>query len=187
MKYTITNFNNDFPNEDTCLDYIFNKRYGKDYECLKCHKKGFYRIKDRKCYCCAWCGYQVHPLAATIFHKSPTNLKDWFFAIFLMSTSKNGVSAKEIQRQLGVTYKCAWRLQRQIRKLMRPDKPKKLKGIVEIDDIYIGGKHRGKRGRGAEGKTPLLGFVEGKGNLKADVVDNLKVKRVVPLIQENIE
>ena len=138
------------------------------------------------CYACAWCGYQLHPLAGTIFHKSPTNLKDWFFAIFLMSTSKNGVSAKELQRQLGVTYKCAWRMQRQIRKLMR-FKGSKLSGIVEIDDTYIGGRRSGKRGRGAEGKTPVFGMVQRKGNLKAHVVDNLKVKTVKPLMQEHIE
>ena len=175
MKYTINNFNNDFPNEDVCLDYIFNKRYGKDYECPKCHKTGFYRVTDRKCYACAWCAYQLHPLAGTIFHKSPTNLKDWFFAIFLMSKSKNGVSAKELERQLGVTYKCAWRMQRQIRMLMRFE-GSTLSGTIEIDDTYIGGKRPGKRGRGASGKTPVLGIIERQGDVKADVVSNMKRK-----------
>ena len=168
------------------MEYIFNLRYGKDYQCPKCTKTGFYRIRERKFYSCAWCGYNLSPLANTIFHKSPTPLKHWFFAIFLMSTSINGVSAKEIQRQLGVTYKCAWRMQRQIRKLMR-SKTSKLIGIVEIDDTYIGGKHQGKRGRGAEGKTPVFGMVQRKGDLKANVVDNLKAKTVVPLVQENVE
>jgi transposase-like protein len=186
IKYTINNFNRNFPDENACLEFLFNLRYGKDYECPKCHKTGFYRVSGRKCYACAWCSYQLHPLSGTIFHKSPTNLKDWLFAIFLISKSKNGVAAKEIQRQIGVTYKAAWRMQRQIRKLMRSENSI-LSGTVEIDDTYIGGKHKGKRGRGAEGKTPIFGMVERKGELKADMVENLKAKTVMPIIQENVE
>lgn len=187
MKYTIKDFNNDFPTDDACLDYIFEHRYnGKDTECPECNKKGFYRVKDRKCYACSWCGYQLHPLADTIFHKSSTSLKDWFFAIFLMSTSKNGVSAKEIERQLGVTYKTAWRMQRQIRKLMSSDADP-LQGTVEIDDSYVGGKRRGKRGRGSENKSKVIGMVQRKGNLKAQVVPDLKKNTVEPIIKKNVD
>lgn len=183
---TIKQFNKEFPDDDACLEHLFNQRYGKHYECPKCHKTGFYRNRNKKCYSCAWCGYDISPLAGTIFHKSSTSLKNWFFAIFLMSTSKNGVSAKEIQRQTGVTYKTAWRMQRQIRLLMHPDKDP-LRGTVEIDDTYIGGKRPGKRGRGAEGKTPVFGMVEREGDVKANVVENLKIRTVKPLISENIE
>ena len=186
MKYTIKDFNIDFPDDNACLDYVFDKNYGKDFECLECHKTGFYRVSDRKCYACAWCSYQIHPLAHTIFHKSSTSLKTWFHAIFLMSTSKNGVAAKEIQRQTGVTYKTAWRMQRQIRMLMKPGNDP-LRGTVEIDDTYIGGKRPGKRGRGAEGKTPVFGMVERQGEVKANVVDNLKIRTVKPIISESIE
>ena len=188
MKYTINDFNSDFSNNDACLDYIFNARYGKDYKCPnpECGKTGFYRVSNRKCYACSWCGYQIHPLAHTIFHKSSTSLKTWFHAIFLMSTSKNGVAAKEIERQTGVTYKTAWRMQRQIRMLMKSDN-NMLRGTVEIDDTYIGGKHPGKRGRGASGKTPVFGMVERKGRVKANVMNNLKKSRVEPIIVENIE
>lgn len=183
---TIRQFNKDFPDDDSCLEHIFNQRYGKHYECPKCHKTGFYRNRARKCYSCAWCGYDISPLAGTIFHKSSTPLKNWYFAIFLMSTSKNGVSAKEIQRQTGVTYKTAWRIQRQIRLLMRPDNDP-LRGTVEVDDTYIGGKRHGKRGRGAEGKTPVLGMVEREGEVKANVVENLKMRTVEPIISNSIE
>lgn len=186
MKYTIKQFNKDFPDDDACLGYIFYQRYGKNYECPKCYKHGFYKVKERKCYACAWCGCQIHPLANTIFHKSATSLRDWFFAVFLMSTSKNGVSAKEIQRHLGVTYKTAWRIQKQIRKLMDTNGDK-LKGTLEIDDAYIGGKRKGKRGRGAEGKTPVLGIVERKGGIQAKVVDNLKASTLLPIIEDNVD
>ena len=154
---TIQDFNEEFPDDDYCLDHIFNLRYGKDYICPKCGKTGFYRNRARKCYSCAWCGCDLSPLAGTIFHKSPTSLKTWFYAIFLMSTSKNGVSAKEIQRQTGVTYKTAWRMQRQIRLLMKPGNDP-LKGTVEIDDTYV-----------------------------ASVVDDLKKRTVKPIILDGIE
>jgi hypothetical protein len=88
-------------------------------------------------------------MSGTIFHRSPTNLRDWFYTIFLISKSKKGVAAKEIERQLGITYKAAWRIQRQIRKLMRSEKSI-LGGTIEIDHTLIGGKRKGKR----ESATP---------------------------------
>ncbi len=186
MRYTIKDFKRDFPNDDVCLDYVFGQRYGKEYVCSKCNKKGFYKVKDRKCYACAWCGYQIHPLAETIFHKSSTKLTDWFFAIFLMSQSKNGVSAKEIERHLGVTYKTAWRIQKQIRSLMKQDNSI-LTGIVEIDETYVGGRRKGKRGRGAEGKTIVVGMTEREGAVKARVAKDNKISKVLPIMRKQIK
>jgi len=118
MKYTITQFNKDFPDDDACLERMFKQRFGDLKYCPKCGAEtSFYKISDRKCYSCQHCGNHIYPLAGTIFHKSPTSLKLWLYAIFLFSASKNGVSAKELQRQLGVTYKTAWRMARQIREL----------------------------------------------------------------------
>lgn len=117
-KFTIKQFNKKYPNDDACLQEIFNSRFSDLKECLHCKKPfSFYKVKNRKCYACAFCGHQLHPLADTIFHKSSTSLKNWFYAIFLFSVSKNGVAAKELERQLGVTYKCAYRIAKQIRKL----------------------------------------------------------------------
>lgn len=185
MKYTIKEFNKDFANDDVCLEHIFNKRYGRDYTCPKCSKSGFYRVSTRKCYVCSWCGYQLHPVSGTIFHKSPTPLRSWFYAIFLMSQSRNGVSGKEIERHVGVTYKTAWRMQKQIRKLMAEDGGK-LSGIVEVDETYVGGKRKGKRGRGAKGKTPVIGIVQRKGNIKTRVTKNVQSSTVMPIIKGNV-
>lgn len=122
MDYTIFDFNKQFPDEVACLDEMFNKRYGTLEVCPKCTKETtFHRSKNRKVYACQFCGHQLSPLAGTIFHKSPTSLKLWFHAIFLFSTSENRVSAKELQRQLGVTYKCAWRMAKQIKSLSTQD------------------------------------------------------------------
>lgn len=183
MKYTIKNLRNDFPNDEACLDFIFKNRWPKGLTCHNCESKDFYHVKGRKSYACK-CGYQVSPTEGTIFHKSSTPLTLWFHAIFLMSQSKNGVAAKELERQLGVTYKCAWRMARQIRLLMTDDDgPLGGNEIVELDETYIGGKAKGKRGRGAAKKTPVFGAVERNGKLKTKVVLNVRKLTLMPLIK----
>ena len=103
-----------------------------------------------------------------------------------MSQNRNGMSAKELQRHLGVTYKTAWRIFTQIRKLMN-DKGGKMSGIVEADETYIGGKGKNNlRGRGAENKTPVVGIVERKGRVKAVKTDNVKSSTVMPLLRDNV-
>lgn len=186
MKYTIKNLRSDFPNDETCLDFIFKNRWPKGLTCPNCEKKDFYHVKGRKSYACK-CGYQVSPTEGTIFHKSSTPLTLWFHAIFLMSQSKNGIAAKELERQLGVTYKCAWRMAKQIRLLMSgDDNPLGGNEIVELDETYIGGKAKGKRGRGAAKKTPVFGAVERNGKLKTKVVLNVRKLTLMPLIKDMV-
>ena len=116
-KYSIKDFKRDFPNDNACLDYLFNIYYGKDYSCPKCRNKGFYRVKKRRAYACSNCGYQIYPTANTIFHKSSTSLTDWFFAMYLKDQSGHNISAKELQRYLGCSYKTAWRINKKIESL----------------------------------------------------------------------
>jgi transposase-like protein len=186
-KYTVKDFNADFQTDADCLAFVFNMRYPNGATC-KCGKKDcFYPIRGRKCYCCSHCGYQISPTAGTIFHKSETPLRSWLFAMFLISNSKNGVSAMELQRQLGVTYKTAWRMAHQIRKLMVSGGGM-LSGVVEADETYIGGiRPGGKRGRGSENKTPIVGVLERGGNVQAKVADNVKTNTVMLNILENVE
>lgn len=104
-----------------------------------------------------------------------------------MSQSKNGVAAKELERHLGVTYKCAWRIAKQIRLLMIEDSTPLIgKEIIEADETYIGGIRKGKRGRGAEGKTPMFGVVERKGSVKAKVIPNVKQVTLMPLVESMV-
>lgn len=183
MKFTIQEFNRKYPNDGACLLEIFQHRYGRIVTCNSCKRPTtHYRIKHRKCFACQWCGNQLHPLANTIFHKSETSLKVWFYAIFLFANSKNGVSAKELQRQLGVTYKTAWRMAKQIRRLMVQDTTK-LHGHLEADETYVGGERPGKRGRGAEGKTPVFGVVQRQGSIRAKVVDDVRITTLLPLLK----
>lgn len=129
MRYTIARLNREFPNEDACLKFLFEAKKLK--ACPRCGTEPrFYKLSGRKCYSCMHCALHIYPTAGTIFHKSETPLKSWFFAIFLFGNSKNGVSAKELERHLGVTYKTAWRMARQIRSLMA-ENGNPLGGIVK--------------------------------------------------------
>jgi len=184
-KYTIADLHRDFSDDNACVAYIFAMRF-PDSICPECKaENSFYRVSTRKCYSCSHCGYQLHPTAGTIFHKSSTPLTLWFHALFLFASARNGVSAKEVQRQLGVTYKCAWRMTHQIRSLMTQGKSP-LDGTVEIDETYIGGKRRGgKRGRGTD-KAAVVGVVQRGGSVRAKHVDNVKSATVIPILRNNV-
>jgi transposase len=186
-NYTLAEFNEQFPDQRARLDYMFRQRWPNGGTCAECGKKDcFYPVEKRRSYSCSWCGYQLYPTAGTIFHKSSTSLKSWFFAIFLMSTSRNGVAAAEIERQVGVTYKTAWRMCHEIRKLMA-DGPSKLRGVVEADETYVGGKRKGKRGRGAAGKTPVVGLVERGGDVQAKVVSKVTTAQTFSNLARSVE
>ncbi|HUD08072.1 MAG TPA: IS1595 family transposase [Candidatus Saccharimonadales bacterium] len=168
--YSFQQFLKEYPNDEICLDKIFNNYYGELEACPGCGVIGskFYRLKGRKAYSCEFCRFQIHPLSGTIFHKSDTPLTKWLYAIYLFSVSKNGVSALELQRHLQVTYKTAWRIGKKIRGLMTQNKDK-LSGIIEIDETYIGGKQSRKFGSGFDNKTSVIGMTERNGLAKVKV------------------
>jgi transposase len=184
--YTIKDFNERFPNEDACLEWLRQHRFPKMIECPVCKQpRNFYRVKTRKAYQCDRCRYQISPTAGTILHKSPTPLRSWFYAAFLMSATKTGISAKQLQRELGVTYKTAWRIFTQIRKLMN-ENVNPLAGHVEVDETYVGGKRAGRRGRGASGKSVVIGMVERNRNAVIKVIPDVKAKTLLPMIEEKV-
>ena len=118
-KYTINDFNRDFPDDDACFEAIAEMLYPNGMNCRTCERiRPHSRITGRRAYACAHCGTHVYPLAGTIFAKSTTPLKSWFYAMYLMGSTRCGISAKQLERELGVTYKTAWRMFTQIRKLM---------------------------------------------------------------------
>ena len=121
--------------------------------------------------------------------RSRTPLQKWFYAIYLFSTSRHGVAAKELQRQLGVTYKTAWRMAHEIRKHMADtDGEWPLGGTVEVDETYVGGKRSGgKRGRGAPGKTVVFGMLERDGDIMMKVVPNVRKRTLQPIIKQTVE
>ena len=185
-KYTIKSFDKQFPNDDACLDFLKNARWPDGITCAKCDRiTKHFRISGRKVYGCEFCGSHVSPTADTIFHKSSTSLRSWFHAMFLMASTRTGISAKQLEREIGVTYKTAWRMFTQIRKLMAQGDIV-LFGEVEVDETYIGGRRPGKRGRGAEGKTIVAGMVQRGGPAVVKVVPDVKARTLLPMIQEHV-
>ncbi|MBL8650760.1 MAG: IS1595 family transposase [Sphingopyxis sp.] len=162
---TIAQFFKRFPSEEACLNHLFDVRFGQGFECPRCERASkWFRIKAERAYSCQWCGHHLHPTVGTPFEKTRTPLQSWFYAIFLFTTTRNGVAAKELQRQLGVTYKTAWRMADLIRKHMGDVDGDVLIGgegkEVEIDETLIGGKRTGVgAGNYRDNKTVLLGMV----------------------------
>jgi transposase len=186
-KYTIAQFNKDFPDDNACLEWLRHYLYHKEIYCPICQKPTkHHRIKTKKVYGCDFCGHQVSPTASTIFEHSPTPLKLWFYAIYLMSATRCGISAKQIQRETGVTYKTAWRMFNKIRSLLQEDTPA-LTGEVEVDETYIGGRRQGKRGRGAEGKSKVIGAVQRNGKVIAHVIPDIKRHTLVPFMARKVD
>jgi hypothetical protein len=186
-QYTLQDLQKDFPNDDVCLETIVQARYGDLKFCPHCGAETkFYRLRNKKAYGCKQphCGFTLSPTANMIFDHSPTPLTKWFYALYLFSVSKNGVSAMELQRHLGVTYKCAWRMCNQIRLLMQ-QKSNQLSGIVEIDETYIGGRRKGNEGK-FDNKTAVIGMVEkkkGSGQVKAIATKRANATVALPFIR----
>lgn len=158
-KYTLRDMQTEFPDDKSCLDWLLNCRYPQGITCKNCQRVTKHHfITSRKSYECQFCGNHIHPTAGTIFHKSSTPLTLWFYAIYLMSSTRTGISAKQLERELGVTYKTAWRMFTLIRS--RQNEGRDAFGSngdnVEVDETYVGGVRNGKRGRGAEGNTAIV-------------------------------
>jgi len=185
---TIQDFFEAFPDDDACLDYLMKLRHGETLDCPKCGKNGkFHRIKRHPAYECAWCGFEIYPMVETMFHRSHTPLQKWFYAMYLFCTTRHGVPAKELQRQLGVSYPTAFRMAHKIRDYMGAiDGEPPLTGHVEVDETYVGGKRKGKRGRGAGGKSVVFGILEREGELYTKVVPDASRKSLLPEIVRQV-
>src|SRR6056297_2050416 len=117
--FSVRDFFKRFPDDEACLDHTFNVRFGERHVCTTCGVDStFHRMSNRRAWVCAACGDHVYPTAGTTFQDTRTPLQSWFYAIYLFVTTRRGVSGKELQRQLGVTYKTAWRIGHKIREQM---------------------------------------------------------------------
>jgi len=188
MKTTVKQFFKQFPSDDSCLEHLFTVRFGQGHECPKCNRSAnWYRITGRPVFSCQWCGNHIYPMAGTLFEDSHTSLQSWFYAIYLFTTTRHGVSGKELQRQIGVTYKTAWRMANQIRQHMaKVDGNDQLSGIVEIDEVIVGGKQKGKHKARFAGKTTLLGMVERGGNVAVKTVPDARSHTLFPVIERHV-
>jgi transposase-like protein len=165
---TIIDLNRAFATEDKCREYLCRARWPHGVACPRCNAKTVSTLKAQGKFECSKCTYQFSVTAGTIFHDSHLPLEKWFLATYLMCESRKGVSANQLKRVLGTSYKTAWYLCHRIRAAMKEANPTPLAGTIEVDETYIGGKIRG-RGRGRENKTMVLGAISRGGEVRLKV------------------
>lgn len=197
-QFSLSDFIREFPDDDACLDWLWRNRYAEDGEhahCPKCETvrvfKKYVTAQQRQSWTCNGCGLHLHPTAGTIYHKSSTSLHLWFYAMFLMTSTRCGISAKQMERELGVNYKTAARMMRLIRtELMEQDDDgEPLSGTVEADETYIGGHRRGTpRGRPGPNshKATVFGMVERGGRVRAMTVQNVRKATLLPHLTQRV-
>ncbi len=191
-KYTLAQFQKEFPDDEACLDRLMAINFGgTEIVCPACGVQSkFHRMTKRRSFACQECGHHVYPCANTIFHKSSTKLTIWFTAMYLMTSTRHGVAAKEVQRQTGVTYKCAWRMCHELRKLMKSaDHGGRLGGHVEIDESYFGPKQtRDDKKMHGQNKEILFGMTErNQGKMKVQSVPNAWMTTIEPIVKKNVK
>lgn len=182
--FTLKQFMQRYPSDDACLEEIMAR---KQPACPDCGKTKFYRIQGTKKYSCS-CSYIFSPLAGTIFHGSSTPLTSWFYVIYAMSQTRSGVSAMQIQRDLGVTYKTAWRMMHKVRQLMREDSL--LEGEVEADETFFKPKAykntRVQRTFGLDGAQVLFGATTRGGGVRVRHIDTTGARAIQKAMKETV-
>lgn len=191
-RYTNKQFHAEFPNDAACLERVMQVRYdGTELTCPGCGtvEAKFHPLTKRRAYACQECGFHIYPCAESIFHKSCTPLTSWFLAMFLLTNTRHGVSAKELQRQTGHTYKCCWRMLHELRKLMSvADFGGMLTGHVEVDETQYGGKQkRQDKEREGTNKSIVMGMVERNGKMIAGPVDDTYAATLQHAVLDNVE
>lgn len=188
-KFSLKNFLKKYPNDDACLLEIYKKRYPKGVQCSGCKRlTEYYPLTGRTTFSCGFCATQLSPLTDTIFSKSAVSLRLWFYAMFLMVKTRSGISAKQLERELGVSYKTAHRMFKMIRKLMEQDGDM-LNGIVEIDETYVGGKgtNRAHEWRTDVKKEIIWGAVERKGKAYLKHIPDTGKYTLIKQLKENVK
>lgn len=184
MYYTINDLRQDFPDEEACLFAILKRQY-PDWKC-SCGRTKLYKIRHRPVYACA-CGKQVRPLARTVLANTKMPLTSWFYVIYVMTQAKSGISAANVQRHLGVSYKTAWRMMMKIRELMVDTEP--LTGIIEADETYLRAKPwRTTRPLAYNGRAQtVFGMTERGGRAKAFVIPTNSKHFLLKTIEEHAQ
>jgi transposase-like protein len=179
----------EFPTEKSCIDRLETVKWKGTPTCPYCKSTKQTPMPKEARYHCNTCNTTYSVTVGTIFHNTKLDLQKWFLGVALMLNAKKGLSARQLARDLEVNKNTAWFMAMRIRQAMLDDGAL-LKGIVEMDETYIGGKPRkggrpGKRGRGTK-KTPVVGMVELDGKIRAKVAPKLNSKRLMQLVRRNV-
>jgi len=178
--------------ESSCRRYLEKVRWPKGVVCPACGHKGISRVVKRHVFDCNDCRRQFSVTSGTIFHDSHLPLRTWFLAIHRLSESKKGVSANQLKRELGVTYKTAWYLCHRIRAAMAQPSGPGLRGIVEVDETYIRDKsvppgEKLKVGTGSQRVSPVIGMKERNGKVRAEAVDHVRKAETLRWVLRNLD
>ena len=174
-----------FGNDATCRKTLERLRWPKGVQCPRCQGKGFSRVRERDIFDCNSCRHQFSVTAGTIFHDSHLPLNKWFMAIYLIVESKKGISANQMKRMLGISYKTSWYLCHRIRAAMTEAQPRKLNGTVEVDETFVGGKGHGQStGRGTLNKILVAGIVQRGGDVRMSVIQRADKKTLKAFIDQ---
>ena len=190
---SIPKFQELFNTEQACHDYLFKLKWPNGFVCSKCEHNEYYFVKKNSLYQCKCCKKQHSVTAGTLFHGSHVSLRQWFWAIYLISRDKRGYSAVALKNALNVSYPTAWLMLQKIRTAMaNKDEDYILSGIIVIGDAFFGGKTEGKkRGRGTEQSNVLVNVSVTEKNqplfVKMQVVENMKKEQVLPAVQGMVE
>jgi transposase-like protein/transcription elongation factor Elf1 len=195
-KIDLTEIMGRFGNEEAARDLIEKMRWPDGPICPHCNSHEAYRLTPAEdsdnhgrkgLLKCKACRKQFTVTVGTIFEDSHIPLHKWLMAVYLICSSKKGMSANQLHRMLGITYKSAWFMGHRIRVAMtKSPLAEKLSNIVEVDETYVGGKAKGKRGRGAGKKTKVYSLIQRDGEARSFKVDNVKSKTLKKLIKENV-
>ena len=188
MDMSLVKLIEDFRSEEKCRAYLEELRWPNGVECPRCEGTTISRIHKRNQFDCDSCRYQFSVTAGTLFHDSHLPLWKWFLAVYLMAESKKGISAKQLQRTLDVSYKTAWYLAHRIRNAMGDDEQPLLRGIIEADETFVGGAKRGV-GQGSYHKTHaiVVGAVERDGEVRLKLVDRRTKKNLHTFIEQFVD
>jgi transposase-like protein len=139
LYYKVADLHREFPNEDACLEYIKEQRWPNGVtRCGKCNiERKHSRVSGRTAYACDHCGNHIYPLQGTVFARSATSLKTWFYVMYLLASAGCGISAKRIQRETGVTYKTAWRILRHLQQLSVNEELQSACSVIKIDNPSV--------------------------------------------------
>ena len=185
-------FQQQFPDDASCLAFMETQRWGENGAnryCPHCGSLKSYRFADGKLFKCGDCRKKFTVKVGTMFSDSHVPLQKWFYAIYLNTSLKKGISSIQLAKYLGITQKSAWFMLQRIRySIEKAGRGDLLGNSVEADETYIGGKrHDGMRGRGASGKTPVVGIAERKGEIRLEVTENTKAVTLATIITDHGE
>lgn len=199
-QMTMSQWEKAFPDDDACKAYLTKNRWPEGVRCPRCGNDKVYELTKPfhwQCQNCTPKGYRFSVLVGTIFENTNVALRQWFKVIYLMLTSKKGISALQVHRMIGTgSYRTAWYMCHRVRAGMADEGFQKLLGIVEIDETFVGGKaknrHKDRRGGGGgaggmgSGKTPIAGAVSRKGRLVAKVIENVRSDTLTKFVRESV-